>query len=194
MADAGGGVQAASSPAVAVDGRSLNSEQAAGRALSFGSDSAHWILQHNREIGFTSNPSELFQTVNGIKSITQMGTELTSVGYTGSYDRNTIISVYASTTGGAVNPYSPAPANPGGSNDGRGGHITDANRQGNAATGSQFIGPATNAPTTPVVGGLQIAGNPWQWLKQNQSVLGVPVPGWLLAGGVAYFLMGRRRR
>ena len=83
-------------------------------------------IAHNVEIGFTGNPDELLQTGNGVKSITQMGVELTNVGYTGPYDRNSLINTYASTTRSQVLPYSPAPTQPTG--DARGGHVTSRPR------------------------------------------------------------------
>ena len=169
----------------AVDGKSLQSEQAAGRALTWDSNTQGWIQAHNVEIGFTGNPDELLQTGSGVKSITQMGVELTNVGYTGPYDRNSLINTYASTTRSQVLPYSPAPTQP--TLDARGGHVTDVNRQ---AQQTGAMTPTTSA--TPVIGGLQIAGNPWQWLQQQTRILGVPLPNWAIAGGVGYFLMGRR--
>lgn len=178
----------------AVDGRTLAGEQAAGRALTWDSNVQGWIQAHNLEIGFTTNPDEQFQTGSGVKSITQLGTELTNVGYTGPYDRNSIINTYASTTGSQVLSYSPAPVQPTG--DGRGGHLSDVNRQAalsGTGTSPTLSGTGTT-PTTPVVGGLQIAGNPWQWLQQSHPVLGVPMPGWMLVGGGAFALMSMRGR
>lgn len=176
----------------AVDGLSLQSEQAAGRALSWGSDSQGWITAHNLELGFTGNPDEPFQTVNGIRSITQIGTELKGVGYIGPWDRGSLISAYTNATRGQVLPYSPAPANPAGSNNGRGGTGSDTTRQGITPT-------QTGTGTTPTVAGISISGDPWQWLRQNHTVLGtLQVPGYLLATGAVFGLMllsggGRRR-
>lgn len=156
----------------AVDGQMLSTQDGGTQAAWAGRDQ-DWIAAHNLAIGFTTNPDEMFQLGSGpVKSISQMGTELRAAGYTGPWDRGSIISVYGRTATTSVLPYSPAPVQPTG--DARGGHVTDVNRQAAQSGGG---------PTTPVVGGLQIAGNPWQWLSQQQRVLGVPVPGWMLAGG-----------
>jgi hypothetical protein len=70
-----------------------------------------------------------------------------------------------------------------------GNQVTTTGRPSNAA-----FGPAGSPQT---IAGLQVAGSPMAWLQQTQRVLGVPMPGWMVAGLVgvgAYAFTQRKRR
>lgn len=61
------------------------------------------------------------------------------------------------------------------------------------------VPPGTRSQSPTTVGGISISGDPWQWLRQNHTVLGsLQVPGYVLATGavlgVALVSGGRRRR
>jgi len=170
--------------ATAVDGQVLGTQDGNAQAAWAGR-AQDWINAHNAAIGFTSNPDEMFQTINGVRSITQIGVELWRVGYTGPWDRGSLIAAYARTAGGTVMTYSAAPVQP--TLDHQGGTQSSASRY--VGAGGTLLGGGS-----PTVGGVSIVGNPWQWLKQSTRVLGIPLPNWALAGGVGYFFLGRRRR
>jgi hypothetical protein len=68
------------------------------------------LLALGLRTAFAQVSDPVYQTVNGQQSLTTMIDQLRAAGYGGPWDQDAVVASYATTTGGAVTPVVPAPA------------------------------------------------------------------------------------